>query len=212
MEICRSIAGPPQKGISLARNRRKMASGWTAPRKSPHPSAQHWIAKKWTIFLQLMPLTYPTNVRSLWLEISLNPSNLKYASQSRGVKEWQRGSWIFLWPEYFALGQKSFSLHFWAWAILQCKWHSLGKSVWNPASGGFHQLAAGCDSTNFITWSLGQLALGKSKDQKKNIIYLKTLPKAQRTRGLSSSWQSHIASSNTNLDRIWSSESWLSIN
>ena len=40
----------------------------------------------------------------------------------------------------------------------------------------------------------------------------KTLPKAQRTRGLSSSCQSHIASSNTNLDRISSSESWLSIN
>ena len=35
----------------------------------------------------------------------------------------------------------------------------------------------------------------------------KTLPKAQRTRGLSSSCQSHIASSNTNLDRISSSES-----
>ena len=34
-----------------------------------------------------------------------------------------------------------------------------------------------------------------------------TLPKAQRTRGLSSSCQSHIASSNTNLDRISSSES-----
>ena len=34
-----------------------------------------------------------------------------------------------------------------------------------------------------------------------------TLPKAQRTRGLSSSCQSHIASSNTNLDRILSSES-----
>ena len=41
---------------------------------------------------------------------------------------------------------------------------------------------------------------------------LKTLPKAQRTRGLSSSCQSHIASSNANLDRISSSESWLSIN
>ena len=40
----------------------------------------------------------------------------------------------------------------------------------------------------------------------------KTLPKAQRTQGLSSSCQSHIASSNTNLDRISSSESWLSIN
>ena len=40
----------------------------------------------------------------------------------------------------------------------------------------------------------------------------KTLPKAQRTRGLSSSCQSHIASSSTNLDRISSSESWLSIN
>ena len=39
-----------------------------------------------------------------------------------------------------------------------------------------------------------------------------TLPKAQRTRGLSSSCQSQIASSNTNLDRISSSESWLSIN
>ena len=34
-----------------------------------------------------------------------------------------------------------------------------------------------------------------------------TLPKAQRTRGLSSSCQSHIASSNANLDRISSSES-----
>ena len=43
-------------------------------------------------------------------------------------------------------------------------------------------------------------------------IVKKTLPKAQRTRGLSSSCQSHIASSNTNLDWIWSSESWLSIN
>jgi len=43
-------------------------------------------------------------------------------------------------------------------------------------------------------------------------IVKKTLPKAQRTRGLSSSCQSHIASSNTNLDRISSSESWLSIN
>ena len=44
----------------------------------------------------------------------------------------------------------------------------------------------------------------------------KTLPKAQRTRGLSSSWQSnfwgHITSSNTNLDHISSSESRLSIN
>ena len=43
-----------------------------------------------------------------------------------------------------------------------------------------------------------------------------TLPKAQRTRGLSSSWQSnfwgHITSSNTNLDHISSSESRLSIN
>ena len=34
-----------------------------------------------------------------------------------------------------------------------------------------------------------------------------TLPKAQRTRGLSSSCQSHITSSNANLDRISSSES-----
>ena len=34
-----------------------------------------------------------------------------------------------------------------------------------------------------------------------------TLPKAQRTRGLSSSCQSHIASSNTYLDQISSSES-----
>ena len=45
---------------------------------------------------------------------------------------------------------------------------------------------------------------------------IKTLPKAQRTRGLSSSWQSnfwgHITSSNTNLDHISSSESRLSIN
>ena len=38
-----------------------------------------------------------------------------------------------------------------------------------------------------------------------------TLPKAQRTRGLSSSCQSHIASSNTNLDQISSSESPLSL-
>ena len=37
--------------------------------------------------------------------------------------------------------------------------------------------------------------------------YPQTLPKAQRTRGLSSSCQSHIASSNTNLDQISSSES-----
>ena len=36
---------------------------------------------------------------------------------------------------------------------------------------------------------------------------IKTLPKAQRTRGLSSSCQSHIASSNANLNRISSSES-----
>ena len=43
-------------------------------------------------------------------------------------------------------------------------------------------------------------------------LTLETLPKAQRTRGLSSSCQSHIASSNTNLDRISFSESWLSIN
>ena len=35
----------------------------------------------------------------------------------------------------------------------------------------------------------------------------KALPKAQRARGLSSSCQSHIASSNTNLDQISSSES-----
>ena len=35
----------------------------------------------------------------------------------------------------------------------------------------------------------------------------KTLPKAQRTQGLSSSCQSHIASSDPNLDRISSSES-----
>ena len=48
--------------------------------------------------------------------------------------------------------------------------------------------------------------------QKIQISIQKTLPKAQRTRGLSSSCQSHIASSNTNLDRISSSESWLSIN
>jgi len=39
-----------------------------------------------------------------------------------------------------------------------------------------------------------------------------SLPKAQRTWGLSSSCQSHIASSNANLDQISSSESWLSIN
>ena len=42
--------------------------------------------------------------------------------------------------------------------------------------------------------------------------WTETLPKAQRTLGLSSSCQSHIASSNTDLDRISSSESWLSIN
>ena len=40
----------------------------------------------------------------------------------------------------------------------------------------------------------------------------KTLPKAQRTLGLSSSCQSHIASSSTNLDRISSSECRPSIN
>jgi len=39
------------------------------------------------------------------------------------------------------------------------------------------------------------------------VFVQQTLPKAQRTRGLSSSCQSHIASSNTNLDRISSSES-----
>ena len=38
-------------------------------------------------------------------------------------------------------------------------------------------------------------------------LTVKTLPKAQRTRGLSSSCESHIASSNANLDRISSSES-----
>ena len=83
MEICQSIAGPPQKGINLARNRMKMASGWTAPRKSLHPSAQHqiFLQKSKQFFLQLMPLTYLTNVQLLWLEISYNPSNFKSASQ-----------------------------------------------------------------------------------------------------------------------------------
>ena len=52
----------------------------------------------------------------------------------------------------------------------------------------------------------------KSQNIPKCQIWFKTLPKAQRTRGLSSSCQSYIASSNTDLDQISSSESWLSIN
>ena len=64
---------------------------------------------------------------------------------------------------------------------------------------------------------------GVIREQEEREIYektwkgwiIKTLPKAQRARGLSSSCQSHIASSNANLDRISSSvswHSWLSIN
>ena len=53
----------------------------------------------------------------------------------------------------------------------------------------------------------------KQRSRAKDVItrraetIFQTLPKAQRTRGLSSSCQSHIASSNANLDRISSSES-----
>ena len=51
---------------------------------------------------------------------------------------------------------------------------------------------------------------------KNHLGLMETLPKAQRTRGLSSSFQSnllgHITSSNTNVDHTSSSESQLSIN
>ena len=61
-----------------------------------------------------------------------------------------------------------------------------------------------CTPAHFCGWILIQ----------KLVAELITLPKAQRTRGLSSSWscQSHIASSITILERISSSESLLSIN
>ena len=60
----------------------------------------------------------------------------------------------------------------------------------------------------------GQVLVGYIYDEKKRSLTLgdcieKTLPKAQRTRGLSSSYESnlmgHITSSNTNLDQISSS-------
>ena len=74
---------PTSKGHQPGKNRMKMASGWTAPRKTLHPLAQHQISlqKSKQFFLQLMPLTYLTNLQLLWLEISYNPSNFKSASQ-----------------------------------------------------------------------------------------------------------------------------------
>ena len=60
--------------------------------------------------------------------------------------------------------------------------------------------------------SIGKSSQAKPKSNKR---YLKTLPKAQWTRGLSSSFQSnllgHITRSNTNLDQTSSSKSQLSI-
>ena len=66
-------------------------------------------------------------------------------------------------------------------------------------------LAAGSHVDRSITYPL-EFVMDKKNLSLKTHSF-KTLPKAQRTRGLSSSCQSHIASSNTNLDRISSSES-----
>ena len=77
-------------------------------------------------------------------------------------------------------------------------------SLWTSHSSLVHSC------TIFLCYLDGEIWW--SDDQCRGPSIKETLPKAQRTRGLSSSCQSHIASSNTNFDRILSSESWLSIN
>merc|ERR1712240_644806 len=58
-----------------------------------------------------------------------------------------------------------------------------------------------CDMCDYKATQLSNLVRHK---RSKHLVE-EALPKAQRTRGLSSSCQSHIASSNANLDRISSS-------
>ena len=78
----------------------------------------------------------------------------------------------------------------------------------NASSGSSSSLLSSIIVVMFVSfWAVFWLG--------KQITNYKTLPKAQRTRGLSSSCQInswvHITSSNTNLDHISSSESRLSI-